>query len=164
MKRKTVLGFALVGAMITAPALSHHAAEGIISDDIWQMINDNLLAIDSPHLNIDFDDVMGTMGSAEEGGRVFLTTTITVAEDDAVDYLLLIEEAVGNALDTAVADDMAPDGMTGSGNSKSFEVEVVPRDDDSGYVDVVLYELIGQGSSQEIAPPSASPGKRPNGG
>jgi len=169
MKRIILFAVLFFGILLVAPVWSHHAAEGIISDDVWQMINDQLLEIDSPHLNIDFDDVMASMGSAEEGGKVFLTTTITVMEEDAGLYVDLIEDAVAQALADAVADQTAPDGIVGNGNSKTFDVEIVPRDDDSGYVDIFLYEMLGKGNSQAApddpdAPVTEPPGKRPRGG
>ena len=162
MKRMMKTGLAFFVAAFAGPLWAHHAAEGIISDDVWQMIDENLQEVDSPHLNIDFDDVMASMGSAEEGGRVFLTTTITVMEEDADTYVYLIEEAVDAALAEAVDTQMAPDGIVGTGNSNAFDVEIVPRDDDSGYVDIVLYELLGQGASQTVEPAAPPPqnGKR----
>lgn len=147
MKRKTKLGIALVGALICAPVWAHHAAEGIISDDVWARIDAQLVAIDSPHLNIDFNDVMGTMSSTTIDGRVFLQTTITVEVDEAAEYVDLIEQAVDEAMAMSVDDGMAPGGVVGSGNSNTFEIEIIERDD--GYVDILLLEPLGQGNAQE---------------
>ena len=157
MKRMMKFGLACFLVVLAAPAWAHHAAEGIVSDDVWQMIDENLLAVDSPHLNIDFDDVMTSMASTEIDGRVYLTTTITVMEEDAETYVYLIEEAVDAALIEAVNDQMAPGGIIGTGNSRTLDVEIVPTDDESGYVDIILYEPLGQGASQEIAPSAPAP-------
>jgi hypothetical protein len=152
MKRMMKTGLAFFVAAFAGPLWAHHAAEGIISDDVWQMIDENLQEVDSPHLNIDFDDVIGSMGSAEEGGRMYLVTTITVEEEYAEVYLAEIELAVDAALLEAVEDQMAPAGIVGTGNSKTFDVEIFRLEDGSGYVDIVLYELIGQGASQTEFP------------
>jgi len=48
----------LTGVALAGQASAHHAAEGIISDEIWQMIDDLLVAADSPHLDIDLDVIM----------------------------------------------------------------------------------------------------------
>lgn len=65
-------------------AYAHHMAEGIVSDDIWQMIDDLLVAADSPHLDLDFT----TMGSA-------IVSSIEV-ESDMVDDILAAMQAYNN--------------------------------------------------------------------
>ena len=57
MKWKTTLGMALAGAMLTAPAWTHHAAQGIISDDIWNRIDEQ---VSDMHQEI-FEEAMGSM-------------------------------------------------------------------------------------------------------
>lgn len=149
MKRMMKFGLALFFLVFVAPVWAHHAAEGIISDDVWARIDDQLVAIDSPHLNIDFDDVMGTMSSVTIDGRVYLQTTITVEVEEAAEYVDLIEQAIDDALAESVDAGMAPDGVVGTGNSRTFEIEIIEWDDDSGYVDILLLEPLGQGNAQE---------------
>jgi hypothetical protein len=70
----------LMTSAITAnTASAHHMAEGIVSDDIWQMIDDLLVAADSPHLDLDFT----TMGTA-------IITTVEVDSSMAADILMAI--------------------------------------------------------------------------
>ena len=46
--------FLFSGFLYSANSSAHHMAEGIVSDDIWQMVDDLLEAVDSPHLDLDF--------------------------------------------------------------------------------------------------------------
>lgn len=92
MKLRVLLGVAFVGVLLTASAWAHHAAEGIISDELWSEINDRLDATDSPHLVV-FDEMM-VMSSDDQtgGGSMFLVSTMTIDDDDCDDYLDAIEE------------------------------------------------------------------------
>lgn len=54
MKKFATTIMMLTAMIFTAQASAHHAAEGIISDELWQMIDDLLEAADSPHLDLDF--------------------------------------------------------------------------------------------------------------
>jgi hypothetical protein len=151
MKSTVMIGALLLGSLLAGPAWSHHAAEGIISDDVWQMIDDNLEAVDSPHLNIDFDDVMGSMRVAEDDdGDMYLVSGITVYPEDVDDYLVVIEATLEDAK-------TMPSGTTSSGTASTAFIETVERDD--GFVDILLYEPIGNGNSQ-VPPVSSTPGKR----
>ena len=53
---KNLLAALLVSTafLFSTNSFSHHAAEGIVSDDIWQMVDDLLEAADSPHLDMEF--------------------------------------------------------------------------------------------------------------
>jgi hypothetical protein len=79
MKWKTNLGMALLGAMLAAPVWAHHAAEGIISDDMWAEIDDRLTDMDSPHLDISFDEMLASMyvDEAADGGQLLLVSSYT---------------------------------------------------------------------------------------
>lgn len=77
----------LLAALLVVTAFSfsanshaHHMAEGIISDDLWQMIDDMLEAADSPHLDLDFT----LMGSA-------IVTTMEVDTSMVNDIIAVIE-------------------------------------------------------------------------
>jgi hypothetical protein len=43
----------LSAVTISVQASAQHAAKGIISDELWEMINDRLEAADSPRLDLD---------------------------------------------------------------------------------------------------------------
>jgi len=51
---------AIIMAMTASSVLAHHPAADIVDPVIYEMINENLEAADSPHLTMDLD----TMGSA----------------------------------------------------------------------------------------------------
>ncbi|MEA3244015.1 MAG: hypothetical protein U9Q19_11355 [Pseudomonadota bacterium] len=83
----------LTAVAVAGQASAHHAAEGIVSDDIWQMIDDLLVAADSPHLDLDFtmmdsaiittievettmvDEVLAAIGSINNGRLLMATQT-----------------------------------------------------------------------------------------
>ena len=48
--KRTILGMTLLGVAFSAGLWAHHAAEGIVSDEIWDMIEKNLQDASSPHL------------------------------------------------------------------------------------------------------------------
>lgn len=78
--RKTIAALAaLIPFFVAAPVSAHHMAEGIVSDDIYEMIDQNLETADSPHLDLDLSSI---------------TTMGTVAADDLDDVLLGIAEAL----------------------------------------------------------------------
>jgi len=140
MKRKLVAFAMLLGFAFALPVWAHHAAEGIISDDIWQMVDDLLTEADSPHLNIDFDDVMNSMGvTSDPDGNLSLVTSIVVYTQDVEVYLSYIE---------TVADEMNrfPSGKTSSGTASVFviETELVSNQ----LTEISIYEPIGMGKSQ----------------
>lgn len=151
MKRLMILSLMFLGMLYIAPAWSHHPAEGIVSDDIWQMIDGLLEDADSPHLTIDFDDVMDSMGVATApgggencngnsdcGGRLLLVTRIVVPTLYVDDYMIYIDFAVADT-------NRFPSGVTSSGTA--LTVEVVVEDLDDGLTEISLYEPIGSGQS-----------------
>ncbi len=153
MKRLMILSLIFLGILYIAPAWTHHPAQGIVSDDIWQMIDGLLEDADSPHLSIDFDDVMDSMGVAEVpgagndcsgndecGGRMLLVTSIVVPTEYADDYLIYVDFAVADA-------NRVPSGNTGSGTAYTLEVDVEILDGD--LTEIALYEPIGSGQSQD---------------
>lgn len=164
-------GIALLGFVIAAPLWAHHAAEGIVSDEIWGMIDDNLLDTDSPHLAIDFDSTGGmTMDASLVGGRAFLETTYNVnflTEEAQLNPVDAINTYFEDAFVTTI-DEMnrIPSGTQISDTSSVYyEVVAYVDTDQDGYFDyavVNLYEPIGKGSSQTEVPEPA-PGKRAGG-
>ncbi len=47
--RRFSIGMTLLGAMLATPLLAHHMAEGIISPDLWENIDDRLEDSNSQH-------------------------------------------------------------------------------------------------------------------
>ena len=164
-------GIALLGFAIAGPLWAHHAAEGIVSDDIWLSIDDNLQEADSPHLGIDFDDPGGMgMDASMSGGRAFLETTYNV--NFLTEYAQLNPvDAINTYFDDAFLDTMdemnrVPSGTLSSETSSVYyEVVAYIDEDQDGYFDyavVNLFEPIGNGNSQ-TEDPEPAPGKRAGG-
>jgi len=169
MKRFLIPGLLFLGALFSAPVLAHHAAEGIVSDDIWQMIDDLLEEADSPHLNIDFDNIMDSMavlpepngngdcqGSADCSGRLYLVTDIVVPDEDVDAYLYYIDMAL-----TETDWNRVPSGSENSGTALALEVEVVDLED--GWTEISLLEPIGTGQPLDNLVPDSNPGSTPGG-
>lgn len=71
---------ALAGMLLTAPVGAHHAAEGIIDEEVYAMIDE--LVADTPHATLDFTD----MGSD--------TTEITVSTRSVRDVENMIDDGL----------------------------------------------------------------------
>ena len=121
MKRPLIVAAAAFAVSIAMPAVAHHAASGIVSDEIYDAIEANLLEADSPHLLQTSDDLMGGQ-----------TIIVTIPVED-VDLVL----------------DGISEGLTGSGamEASSVDVSISPMDDE-GNVTVTIIENFGQGESQ----------------
>ena len=122
MRKLTVIAAILFAALFTAPVWSHHAAEGIISDELWEMIDDMLVDADSPHMDLVLDDM----------GRPVLVTSFEVDDEDVADVL--------SAIATGVADL--------DRGASAISIDIVPMSDD--VTQITLYEPIGSGMSQTI--------------
>ena len=155
MKRLLILTLMFLGAIFTAQVWSHHPAEGIVSDDIWQMVNDNLEAADSPHLTIDLSDIMDSMGTANVpsgsndcsgdadcGGRVLLVTSIVVEASDFQTYMDAIEDVIINRL---------PAGNITS--DQALALDVVTEVLSDGRIMISVFEPVGSGESQDDMTP-----------
>lgn len=97
MKPVTAAVALIAGVLFNVQAQAHHAAEGIISDDLWQMIDDRLEDADSPHLDLDFtmmdnaiittievdtslvDEMLTTISSVNQG-RLLVATQPTAPD------------------------------------------------------------------------------------
>ena len=108
---KNLLAALLVATafFFSANSYAHHMAEGIISDDLWQMIDDLLEAADSPHLDLDFElmdnaiittmevdtsmvnDIVAVIETLNNG-RLLVSTTTT----EPGLTLITIVETIGN--------------------------------------------------------------------
>jgi hypothetical protein len=151
MKKIVICSALLLAVLLSAPAWSHHAAQGIVSDEIWQMVDDLLEAADSPHLNIDFDNVMESMGVHEgNDGRPALVTSIVVYEFELEDYLA--------ALDAAILElNRFPSGALDSGRAATVWYEVI--DLGEGSLEILLYEPVGVGNDTIGTTPPPKSGK-----
>ncbi len=57
---KKALQVVVIASLLTSfSAFAHHPAEDIIDAETWEMIDENLVDADSPHLELDLTD-MGT--------------------------------------------------------------------------------------------------------
>lgn len=149
MKKIVICSALLLTVLLSAPAWSHHAAQGIVSDEIWQMVDDLLEAADSPHLNIDFENVMESMGVHEgNDGRPSLVTSIVVYAFELEDYLVAIEAAIIDL-------NRFPSGTLDSGRAATVWYEVIDLGD--GSFEILLYEPLGVGNTQIGTPPAPTP-------
>ena len=172
MKRMMKFGLALFFIVFVAPVWAHHAAEGIVSDEIWDRIDQQLEDADSPHLNIDFDDVMGSMRvgpyPGDESDDLYLITEVTAYVDEVDDYMAVIDAVMEDIMNPTLEDsNQVPAGnMISDRNTGAFfEVEyVLDENDELDYANILLYEPIGNGNSFEdmdSEPPQT--GKRADG-
>ena len=56
---KTLIALTVILALGTVPAFGHHAAEGIVDDEVYEMI-DSLVA-DTPHADMTFENMGGAV-------------------------------------------------------------------------------------------------------
>lgn len=163
--KPTPLATALLGALVAAPLWAHHAAEGIISDDIWLIIDQNLVEADSEHLDFDPDNPGNTMDlDVDETGRAGIASTgIVEFTDDftAAEATFIMDTEFAEVFDTTIRGvGGIPTGMT----DLEYEL-VVDQDGIVQYANVYLFEPIGQGNSQDLptTPAPEPPGKRAGG-
>ena len=161
-------GVVLLGSLCAPVLWAHHAAEGIISDDIWNMIDDNLLEADSPHIDFDPDNPGNLMEldvDDETNRAVIVSTGIIEFTDDVLmdDAAGIIETEFSPVFDTTMSDmNSIPTGMMG------YVVEAIVDEGGDGIADyavITISEPIGQGNSQDLPPDdlSSPPGKRSGG-
>ena len=112
-------GVVLLGSLCAPVLWAHHAAEGIISDDIWNMIDDNLLEADSPHIYFDPanpGNLMELDVDDETNRAVIVSTGIIEFTDDVLmdDAAGFIETEFSPVFDTTMSDmNSIPTGMMG---------------------------------------------------
>ena len=138
MKTLLVSGITALSLIACLPGWGHHAAEGIITDEIWLMVDENLEG--SGH-DIVFEDIWASMDVDDSGnGQMALTSEVEVW-DVAVDLYL-----------EAIYDAMSDISRIPSG-SRSSGTPVVDVEDIDGPTSVItLWEPIGSGDSQEMPP------------
>lgn len=163
--KRIIQGMAILGVMTTTALWAHHAAEGIISDDIWQMIDDNLTEADSPHLDFDPDNP-GNLNmdlDVNADGRAGIASTaiinfVTENPINTVEANLIMQDEFAGVFDDAIS---AIGGIPAGTTELDYDL-VVGQDNIVDYAVVYLFEPIGQGNSQilpttPVAPP---PGQR----
>ena len=122
-KNSLMYGLILFVTLAFSPTTwSHHAAEGIVSDEIWDMVDSLLIDADSPHMELDLDTM----------GRPSIVTSIVVEEED-LDFAL-------DAIDEGLAEI----------NRGASSVLVIPVDLGGGLIEIGIYEPIGNGMSQDL--------------
>jgi len=126
MRKHLALIATLVPFFVTAPVAAHHMAEGIVADDIYTMIDENLVLADSPHLTLD------------------LTTATNMT----------IVEVTVEAEDVATVVGIISDALAGQGTQveSSLDVEISEPDAD-GLVTITIEESMGRGQSQVVPIP-----------
>ena len=121
--KRFFIGIPLLFVLFLAvPAWSHHAAEGIVTDEIWQMVDDLLGETDSPHLDLDFDTM----------GRPSLVTSFEVFTEDVDYFVSAVTEGLGD-IQSGVA-----------------TVLVLTEEVEEGVTEIRIYEPVGSGMSQTI--------------
>lgn len=108
--KRIFITFALLGLVFSTNLWAHHAAEGIISDEVWDQVDENIsdqhnemLDVLGTTMEVVTDPAtsaspMSTMESQENGGNnVFLMTARTYEFTESVpesEYVTTIEEVI----------------------------------------------------------------------
>ena len=89
--------YTALGVMLaTAPLFAHHAAEGIVDDDVYAMIDE--MVADTPHAELDFTDMAdGSTEIALTTGAV--RTLENMIDDGLLDYAAMLEGDVTMTID-----------------------------------------------------------------
>lgn len=80
MKKLLIALFVSTAFFFSTNSSAHHMAEGIISDDLWQMIDELLEAANSPHLDLDFEMMDSTIITTVEVDSAIVNDVIAVIE------------------------------------------------------------------------------------
>lgn len=147
MKQLMIFFVMFLGLFFTTSAMSHHAAEGIVSDEVWDMVD---VLVADVHQDLDFDAVVDSMvvvtdiaalsacpGNSGCGGSLFLQTSAVVPDDDVDEILSAFDDAIAII-------NSAPKGTTTNG---PMFVDAFDLDDDTSRI--IVLEPIGSGNSQE---------------
>ena len=97
--KKTIFVVVAIMVLIAMPVFAHHAAEGIVDEEIYEMI-DSMVA-DTPHADLVFDDMGGGMT------EISITTRTTqemenLLEDGLLTYLGMLDGDVSLTIDFEV--------------------------------------------------------------
>jgi hypothetical protein len=80
MKNLLAVLLLTTASLLSTQSWSHHAAEGIVSDDIWLMVDGLLEAVDSPHLELDFTLMDNTVVTTMEVETSMVNEVISAIE------------------------------------------------------------------------------------
>jgi hypothetical protein len=123
MRKHLALIATLIPFFVAAPVSAHHMAEGIVADDIYLMIDDNLVLADSPHLTLDLTTATN-----------MTIIEVTVEADDVATVVGIISDALAGQ---------------GTQVESSLDVEISEPDAD-GLVTITIEESMGKGQSQVL--------------
>jgi hypothetical protein len=151
MKRMMKFDLALFFAIFVVPVWAHHAAEGIVSDEIWAMIDGNLEAVDSPHLDLTLDDIMNSVMEsmdvgacpADSNGDMCLSTELDIYTFETEAYQEAIDMLYIDLADSQSTINQIPSGQTTGQRAALLEYEIVDNLDDTSTV--IFYEPVGSG-------------------
>lgn len=178
--KRLIIGMTALGMVFSAGLWAHHAAEGIVSDEIWTMIDLNLQDAESPHLEnfelVTTDTMTGAEIYYDDDGEMYLLTVsqlyypTLLTEDQWKQYVLdYIDEVVIPSLDDV---NQIPSGTLNEDTStviidwRLIDSDI-PPDDLTDYAEILIYEPLDNGSSQMsagTAPTAAATGARAKGG
>ena len=82
--KRLLLAATISAALCYAPTFAHHASQGIVDDEIYQMIDD--LVADTPHASMDLVDGVITMPTVVSMERAI--------DDGLLTYLSMLDEDV----------------------------------------------------------------------
>ena len=165
--KRTISGMLFFGMIMSASLWAHHMAEGIISDELWNSIDeslegtphDEILSLSGPDMDVQTDADTGT---------IFLESVVRVDFEElvrAVDYESLVQEVIDLYVLPAVdAMNRIPSVTVISTpeqiDSRMLFLTYELVDDgvfENGQIDYALittYEPIGKGNSQDVPPDS----------
>jgi len=146
MKRLITASLISLGMLLTTPVWSHHAAEGIVSEEIWNAVDAILQT--TPHGALDFTAIQDSMAVTTDLGYLALVSRVVVDTDDADEYMTYILSVVTTL-------NRFPSGSTTSDTAD--KLEVVRDDLGDGTTVISVYEPIGMGNSQEVPSESEPP-------
>lgn len=101
--KKFIAAIAVSIALASTAAFSHHAAEGMVDADVYEMI-DTLIA-DTPHADMTVDD-LGTGMTTVTIDTQTITQTENMIDDGLLDYASMLDGT------TSVTISFNPDGTT----------------------------------------------------
>ncbi len=125
MKSRYLAAAATIAACMTMPVAAHHMADGIVDDDIYDTIDENLEG--TPHLDLELDLVS------------MAVITVTVADADVVETRDAIVDAITEMGDM----------FTGANDiSSDIAVEISPSEELEGWTTITVTQTVGEGDSQ----------------
>ncbi len=86
--RKYLVSAALGAVLAGAPVLAHHAAEGIIDEEIYAMID--AMVADTPHAQLDFSDMGADMTEITVSTRS-VRDVENMIDDGLLDYAAMLD-------------------------------------------------------------------------